>query len=104
MDCIKAPETIAVAGRIVEISRIIQNWLECEGIDTPVPLDPGKSDPVEAVADIAAVASRNEILRSQRDLLPASPQSHVVGARFEKTDVEESLMYVKLLVVETGPR
>src|SRR5258706_15570728 len=68
VDCIGSPKTLAMIGWIVEIVRILQCWFDGKQVNSPIALCPSEPGPIDAAPDIATVTSRNEILRSKRNL------------------------------------
>src|SRR6185295_8172033 len=81
VDCIGGPKALTMVGGIVEIVRILQCWPDRKQVNRPIALYPSKPGPIDAAPDIATVTSRNEILRSKRNLLSASSEREAVAAR-----------------------
>jgi hypothetical protein len=54
--------------------------------------------------DIAAIASGNEVLRTQYHLLPSGAQGQAVFAGLPKAEIEKTLMNVQLFLVQARTR
>src|ERR1700747_180115 len=52
---IDGPKATCVIGRIIKVVGSVQSRPHGEQIDSPIPLPPGKTSPIEAAPDIAAV-------------------------------------------------
>src|SRR4029077_2398027 len=55
VDRIDGPKTASVIRRIIEVAGSVQSRPHGKQIDGPIPLHPGKTSPIEAAPDIAAV-------------------------------------------------
>src|ERR1700739_2918629 len=104
VDCISGPETVAMIRRVVKVARCVQDFSESKEINSPVTLHPGKTSAIEGAPDIAAVTRRDEILRAECGLLPASSQRQIVFSGFPKSQVKEALMHVHLSLIQVPPR
>src|SRR6202007_1232551 len=72
VDCIGGPKTLTMVGWIVKIVVIFQCRSDGKQVNSPIALYPSKPGPIDAAPDIATITSRDEILRSKRNLLPPS--------------------------------
>ena len=104
VDCMRAPETVAVAqADQSKYPELLRTGLSANASTVQSCFIQVSRTPSKLLRILRPSRVETEILRPQRDLLPAHPQCQVIGAGPQKTDFEESLMYVELLVVETRP-
>src|SRR5215467_9832064 len=72
VDCICGPKTITARRWIVEVTSILQSRFHRKEIDGPVSLHPQQARSIHAASDIAAIASRNKVFRSESDLFSSN--------------------------------